>query len=335
MTSINGNFTLLLVSFKSKIHNYFYGETILLGTREKKFLILIYLIIMTLFCSLGRSSFSATELKYREHEKLAYIRAGYAEASLYQQLYVQLVAPDVQLQLQKLTDEIAVQNGVDMDFRIHIINDLNLSILSLGSGDIFISMGYLDMVKDRDEIAFCLAREIAIQHRFVRLRDWEERYTEDKRNQIIARASSLLVTTVIHSAFNHYVATPIHTKIMEKIISFDKTSYPAMSPELMQVISLKKNLEYGEMSKNVGRIIGPLLGKVPRFISDKSLKLIAQLLDNMAEEADTSRRKHKDDLGLAYMGAAGFDPAAGYSVIKKIGELQSDIDSKSDNDSKK
>ncbi len=55
----------------------------------------------------------------------------------------------------------------------------------------------------------------------------------------------------------------------------------------------------------------------------------------MAEEADSSRRKHKDDLGLAYMGVAGFDPEAGYSVIKKIEELQSDIDSKSDSESEK
>lgn len=286
----------------------------------------ICLAVTILSCGFGKCLASTNELQYRDHEIAAYVKAGYVQASLLQQSYVQLVAPDVQLQLQQLADEIAVANGVDMEFRVHITNDGYIGTFSMGSGDIFIPIGYLDMVANRDEIAFGLAREIATQHRLLHLQDMEEDYTEGNRNQAIFFISSLVVSSAVNSAFRHYVVFPINKKILEEVISTPNIS-PYMSVELQRSIIFQKNLEYRQMSKNVGTILGVLLGWAPRIMSNDLLKRVSHLIEISNEDADTSRRKRKNELGLTYLSAAGFDPDAGNAVIKKIDEWWSKIKS--------
>lgn len=281
---------------------------------------------MILSCGFVKCFASTDELQYRDHEIAAYVKAGYVQASLLQQSYVQLVAPDVQLQLQQLADEIAVANGVDMEFRVHITNDGYIGTFSMGSGDIFIPIGYLDMVANRDEIAFGLAREIAIQHRLLHLRDMEEDYTEGKRNQTISFVSSLVVSSAVNSAFNHFVVLPIHKKILEEVISTTTIS-PYWSKEMQRFIIMQRNLEYRQMSKNVGTILGILLGWAPRMMSNDLLKLVSHMMKVANEDADISRRKQKNELGLTYLSAAGFDPDAGNAVIKKTDEWWSKIES--------
>ncbi len=302
----------------------------MLVTREERFVSIIVIAVMVLFCGTGRTSISAAELKYREHEKLAYMKAGFAEASLYQQSYIQLIAPDVQLQLQNLADEIAVHNGVDMGFRVHVVNACRMGTFSTGSGDIFIPMCYLDMVENRDEIAFCLAREIAIQHRLIHLRDWEESYMANKRYQMISNISGLVVSTVIHTAFNHYVYSPIHGKIMEKIFDPEDYIYPYMymDKNLQRSQTFKMKQDYKQMSSLLGAGLGPLTGWFPSLMTNKSLKMVSHLIKISYEEADAAKRKRKNDLGLTYMGVAGFDPEAGYSVIQKVEEWKSDMQTK-------
>lgn len=288
-------------------------------------LLQICLALIFFFLSLGKCFASNTELKYRDHEIAAYVKAGYVQASLLQQSYVQLVAPDVQLQLQQLANEIAVANGVDMMFRVHITNDTYLGTFSMGSGDIFIPIGYLDMIANRDEIAFGLAREIAIQHRLLHLRDMEENYNEDKRNQTISFISSLVISSAINTTFNHFVVLPIHKQIMDKIIDTKSVS-PYMSIELQRLVMLQRNLQYRQMSQNVGSILGILLGWAPRMISNESLKLVSQMINVSNEDANSSRRNCKNELGLTYMGLAGFDPVAGNAVINKLEEWWNKIE---------
>lgn len=280
--------------------------------------------------SFGDCFASNTELNYRDHEIAAYRKAGYVESAIMQQVYVQLVAPDVQAQVQRLANEIAVANGVDMEFRVHIINEASLRTFSMGSGDIFIPIVYLDMVANRDEIAFGLAREIAVQHRLLHLRDMEESYNEDKRNQTIAFVSSLVVSSAINTVFTQVVVLPIHKKIMEELFDSKGVS-PYMSLELQRFISFQRNLEYNQMSKDVGTLlglfIGPLLGWAPEMITNETLKLITHMIDISNEDANTFRRKCKNELGLTYMGLAGFNPTAGNAVINKLEEWMSESES--------
>ncbi len=286
----------------------------------------ICLAVAIVTCSFGKCFASKDELQYRDHEITAYVKSGYVQASLLQQSYVQLVAPDVQLQLQKLADEIAVSNGVDLEFRVHITNDGYIGTFSFGSGDIFIPIGYLDMVANRDEIAFGLAREIAVQHRLLHLQDMEKVYTEQKRNQMIYFVSGLVVSSAVNSVFRHYVVFPIHKKILEEVVSAPNIS-PYMSVEMQRLIIFQKNLEYKQMSKNIAPILGVLLGWAPRLITNETLMLISHMVKVADEDADTSRRKRKNQLGLTYMSAAGFDPDAGTAVINKIEEWWSKIES--------
>ena len=267
-----------------------------------------------------------TKINYKEHEIAAYRKAGCAQASILQQTYVQLVAPDVQFQLQQLSNEIAVANGVDMTFHVHITNDGYIGTFSTGSGDIFIPIGYLDMVANRDEIAFGLAREIAIQHRLVHLNDMEKVYSENRRNQEFAFYSSLVVSTAVNSAFNYYVVFPINKKIVEEIIDIPRVS-PQMSKELQRFVIFEKNLQYRQLSSNVGQILGILLGWAPRTISNETFKLVTHLIQVSNEDSDSSRRKNKNEIGLIYMRIAGFNPEAGIAVIGKIEDWWKTVES--------
>jgi len=267
-----------------------------------------------------------SDLNYWDHERAAYIKAGYVQASIMQQAYVQLVAPDVQLQLQRLANEIAVANGVDMEFRVHITNDSYLGTFSMGSGDIFIPIAYLDMVANRDEIAFGLAREIAIQHRLLHLRDMEENYSENKRYETISFFSSLVVSSAINTAFNQIVALPIHKSIMKELVETKGVS-PYASLELQRLIGLQKNLEYRQLSEEVGNILGILLGWAPEKITNETLELVTHMVNIANEDANTIRRQHKNELGLTYMGIAGFDLSAGDAVINKLEDWWNKVES--------
>ena len=286
----------------------------------------ICLAVIIFSFNFGKCFATDTELQYRDHEIAAYVKAGYAQASILQQSYVQLIAPDVQFQLQQLANEIAVANGVDMKFRVHITNDSYIGTFSMGSGDIFIPLGYLDMVANRDEIAFGLAREIVIQHRLLHLQDMEEAYTENKRNQQLSLYSSIVISSAINSAFNYFVIFPINKRIMEELLGTPRI-YPGMSEELTRYVIFEKNLQYRQMSGNVSSILWNLLGWVPTRISNETLKLVSQTIKISNEDANASRRKYKNEWGLTYLGIAGFDPAAGNAVIKKIEEWWSTIES--------
>ncbi len=265
-----------------------------------------------------------TKLQYRDHEIDAYKKAGYFQSSLLQQSYIQLIAPDVHYQLQELANEIAGDNGVDMEFRVHIINDKSWNTFSLGSGDIFIPLLKLEMVANRDEIAFELAREIAVQHKFLHLLDMEERYTDRERDQAIATFSGIVISSAVSSAFNHFVVVPIHKNIMEQIIDIPEVS-PYLSIELQHIVMLEKSLQYGNISKNIGTVLGTLLGWAPNMISNQTYKLVVQMITVVNEDDNKSRRTRKDDWGLLYMSNAGYDPIAGHAVIEKINEFEMDI----------
>ena len=278
-----------------------------------RYLIIILLILFICGCTTAQVS----NEKLLGLEDNAYVRSGYVEAALFQQSYVQLIAPDVQMQLQHLADEIAVANGVDMKFRVHITNDNYLGTMSTGSGDIFIPMIYLNMVSNRDEIVFGLAREIALQHRRIPLHDMEKIYQENQRNQMISQFSSLVLTSVIHSTFNYYVTSPLRNKIIDSLVDDPKVS-PYLSAELQQYVGWEHMMWRNKMSEAVSPLLNMVLGPVPSFVTNQSLKLVAHMITISAEESDDKRRNLKNELGLIYLGVAGYNPESGKAVIEKI-----------------
>ena len=183
--------------------------------------------------------------------------------------------------------------------------------MSTGSGDIFIPIGYLNMVANRDEIAFGLAREIAVQHRLLHLQDMEKRYQENQRAQMISYLSSLVISTAISATFNYYVISPMHHKIMSEIGgSNDPTTY----------FWTRKTAE------DVGTLLNFALGWTPSMISSRILGLVSNLIVIVEEESDKSQRTRKNELGLVYLKVAGFEPSAGQEVIAKMEKWWSHVE---------
>ncbi len=274
-----------------------------------------------------------TEEQSKYFEKRAFVKAAYTESGYMMQSQVQLVAPDVQQQLQFLADEIKVAAGVEMDFRVHITNNSYVGTMSTASGDIFVPIGYLNMVANRDEIAFGLAREIAIQHRQLPLQDMEEQYLVAQNDQMKTMVFGMVTSCATQSIFHYYVTGPIHDALMK---------------EILEEIELPVDVIYVEASgggikaipNRMGSITGDLnpysslrtistvtslpitmaLGWVPNMATDMSLSMMSRLIKTADEEADSARRNYKNALGLTYMQMAGYDDTSGQQVIDKLEE---------------
>ena len=266
-------------------------------------------------CSTGESLTREDAISF---EKRMQVQAAFAEAALMQQSGIKLVAPDVQDQLQSLAADVAVRSGVDMTFRVHITNDPYVGTFSLASGDIFLPTGYLNMVENRDEIAFGLAREIAIQHRLLPLRDLEARYIERQQQEMAAEVFGIVTSAVIHGVYYHYVTGPIHESIMKQIkLPVQTILVEDSSGKIGTTVSPSTYMQYRQVGNAVSGLISPL-GWIPGMATSVSLKVMSRLITVASEEADAERRKQKNDLGLAYMEMAGYSSAAGENVVRKL-----------------
>jgi len=275
-------------------------------------------------CSTGESITREDAISF---EKRMQVQAAFAEAALMQQSGIKLVAPDVQDQLQSLAADIAVRSGVDMTFRVHITNDPYVGTFSLASGDIFLPTGYLNMVENRDEIAFGLAREIAIQHRQLPLRDLEARYIERQQQEMAAEVFGIVTSAAIHGVYYHYVTGPIHESIMKQIkLPVETILVEDSSGRIRTAVSPSTYMQYRQVGSAVSGLISPL-GWIPGMATSVSLKMMSRLITVASEEVDVERRKQKNDLGLAYMEMAGYSSVAGENVIGKLEEFWEEHDS--------
>lgn len=274
------------------------------------------------------SSQSSTKENVTAFKKKMQVQAAFAEAALMQQCGIKLIAPDVQSQLQYLATDIAVRVGTDMSFRVHITNDPYVGTMSLASGDIFLPTGYLNMVANRDEIAFGLAREIAVQHRQLPLRDMEARYLEERHREMVAEVYGIVTSAAIHGVYQHYVTRPIHQTIMKEIkIPVQTILVEDSRGGIKQAVSPSTQMQYRQVGESVSTLISPF-GWVPSIATSASLKMISRLITVASEESDAGRRRHKNDLGLAYMEMAGYSPSAGQNVIQKLDQFWEEHESK-------
>jgi hypothetical protein len=272
-------------------------------------------------------------------ERRALIAAGNAESAYLQRANVQLIAPEVQQQIQDLADQISLAAGTDRRFRVVVLNENFLSTQSSANGDIFIPTGYLDMLEDRDELAFCLAREIATQVKGLRLKEMKH-YLEDQRRKqnantvigivvsstvaaLYGTAAGRLDDEIIRSTGKQPVIivgirtvnpTALHSPSIGAVrgpgglISAPQSPSPQLEPKVAPALNYQ----------GLSDLTGLCLNWVPTLANNKILAITSHIVDVAFEDADPEHRKLRNQLGIAFMQMAGYNSASGQKVIKKL-----------------
>ncbi|HOX57122.1 MAG TPA: hypothetical protein PLC99_09540 [Verrucomicrobiota bacterium] len=237
-------------------------------------------------------------------EQEAVVWQANADSAYLQRANIQLVAPEIQQQIQNLTDEIATAAGAAKHFRVFLFNEGLLSTQSYANGDIFIPTAYLDMVEDRDELAFGLAREIALQVKNVRLKEMKESLRKNR----LKNGANLVLGIILMSATGTAFATYVERPIVER----------TMKPLEPKYHNLESALAYQNNARLVSRTVNQALGWVPVLFTQKTLGTSIYLVEVATEDTDAEKRHLKDRFGLAFMQMAGYNGAAGQKVIKKL-----------------
>jgi predicted Zn-dependent protease len=89
---------------------------------------------------------------------------GRATAATFLQGNIMLLAPDLEVQVQKLTEELTTASSLSVHPRVHLVNSSLVNLMTLPSGDLFVFTGFLEKIDNRDELAFGLAHELAHLH---------------------------------------------------------------------------------------------------------------------------------------------------------------------------
>jgi hypothetical protein len=307
----------------------------------------IFWSLALLFCLFFDDAYGADE-KLQAAEHRALIAAANTESAYLQRANVQLIAPEVQQQIQKLADEISLAAGSERHFRVFILNESFLSSQSFGNGDVFLTTSYLDMVEDRDELAFALAREIAMQVKDLRLKEMKQQLSDARRKNMWNFAFNTAISATIggiygtfalapiEKAINRNTATPILVGIKmvappKAPISINRGAGGVILPSAPvglqpQGVSIENPQNVANAQSATG-IISYFTDYVPNLITSKLEKITSHMVSVAYEEADPERRKLKNDLGLTFMQMAGYNSASAIKVIKKLDDFWANVNS--------
>ncbi len=155
--------------------------------------------------------------KITTQEERLMIRAFRDDAASFHQASVHLLAPDILVELQGLTNEIAAANDVKKRFCVYLTYNGNPEIRSHVTGEIFVPSNFIEMVDNRDEMAFGLAREIAYQGLLIPLKHYKAQYIAMDRARKTRTISSLLIASAVGSLWGTFVQGPLHQKIMAEL----------------------------------------------------------------------------------------------------------------------
>jgi hypothetical protein len=274
-------------------------------------------------------------------ERLALIQAANTESAYFQRANVQLIAPEVQQQIQDIADQISLAAGAERRFKVFVLNEKFLMTQSFANGDIFITTGYLDMIEDRDELAFGLAREIAMQIKGLRLKEMEQQLKEQRHQRNANFVLGLVVNTTVGVFYGHYVVGPLNSEII-KATGFKPTPIlvgiktvpgqsggqaargpggviyaPAQSGPQQSGVNMP---DFNSLNTEQGLVSIPdsVANWLPNLVNSKILTITSHLVDDAFKEADPEHRRLKDQLGIAFMQMAGYNGESGQKVIKKI-----------------
>lgn len=295
--------------------------------------------ILFLMTGFGASSSElASNDRLEGFEHLALITHANLESAYFQRANVQLIAPEVQQEIQNLADQICLAIGTDRHFKVFLENDRFLTTRSMANGDIFITAGYLDMIEDRDELAFGLAREIGMQVKDLTLKEMSHDLRVKRAKNNINTAFAITIGSAIGVIYGKYALSPINNAIYKNVstpqlvgiktvagntpVTAQRgpgnliTASPSSGPGLQPIYGPDFNAV--STAQQGTSLISSFMNWAPELLTEKLMKITTHLVEGAYQEVDPEHRKLKNKLGLEYMQMAGYNGASGQKVIKKI-----------------
>ena len=161
-------------------------------------------------------------------------------------------------------------------------------MLTVPSGDILVFTGFLDIIESRDELAFALGHEIAHltqNHGVLQMR----------RNFRIQRTGTILGSFLIN-----IVTTAVSTSIG----------------------SVMSNVPVGVWQPlHDMAVVGPVSGAMARLAGKVPEALVVYAMTAASHAYSRDQEFEADELGVAYMDRAGYNPAAALKVIETFEEI--------------
>lgn len=230
----------------------------------------------------------ASPIDLLEYEELeAAPKIGRATAAALLQGNVQLLAPEVQEQVQQLADELAMAADLRVRLRVHIFNSSLANLVSLPSGDILVFTGFLDTIANRDELAFGLAHEIAHLRLNHGLSQMKEAIDLQRSGALISALLANMVASVAGGAVS----------------------------AAMQAIPV------GQFFPLFARgVIDPVSEIVARLATLAPEALVAYIITTSLGAYSRAQEEEADRLGLAIMKKARYNPAAAIKLMEKLSD---------------
>lgn len=133
-------------------------------------------------------------------EREAAPQIGRTTAATFLQGNIMLLAPELQGQVQKLTEELSAASSLSVHPRVHLINSSLVNLMTLPSGDLFVFTGFLEKIDNRDELAFGLAHELAHLHLAHGLTQLKVAIDLQRRGALVATILANLVAGAVGGA---------------------------------------------------------------------------------------------------------------------------------------
>lgn len=253
-----------------------------------------------------------------------------AQAGLYLQQHVLATSPELHFELQQIVDRIAAANGSELEYRVYLVHDSWFLIHSFPTGEIIVPTGcLLDLVENKHELAFCLAREIAYHDKDLLLAHNKAITMDRTRANQMMTIGSFLFSFAVEALWAQYVSGPLTDRITDEIMPVPPSQ---MAPDWAGRSEEGRRLYSASQFPRVllrrdlrllvnNHLVGNAMGWIPRMITRDTLEAADDILVRMVMDLDKDFRDEKDRLGVVYMQNAGYDSEASPIVIKRWDDL--------------
>ena len=226
--------------------------------------------------------------EFFKYKELASAREiGMMSAATFLQGNTVLINPTLREDLQKLADEISAVADCHVQSRVHIVNSPLINVLAFPSDDLVVFTGLLDVVENRDELAFAFGHEIAhlcLGHGLDQMK--ETLYRQKVGGQVGSIIGSIVATTVSTAVSSGLAAIPIG-------------KYQPL-------------LETG-ITEPVGMIAARMVAGAPE-------QLVLYLVTCSMHGYSQQQESEADRVGIQYMEQAGYHAEAADSILQKLSE---------------
>ena len=223
-------------------------------------------------------------------EESAIVQRDRLGAALYRQSAVALLAPELEAELQELVDELCEVADCSIPCRVHLVNTPVINAGALASGDIFVLGGTLELIDNRDELAFVLAHEVAhvaLQHG---LRKARKSIAARERAEVTAA----LLGAVVGGAASGALASVMGAVPTGAILS-----------DLYQQ-----------------HVVSPAANLAARLAASVPTAIVASLMQQGISRYGRQAELQADEYGLTYAHKAGYDTDAGMEILRRMEEAR-------------